>query len=216
MAEAADLPRTGALARFVGPFATAPNAVQEELYLAELVPPAMLSLRGRPEDGAFLRKAGAVLGCRLPTQPNSVQTAAETTVLWLGPDEWLVVAALGAEATLVSRLEQAMADIDAATCDVSGQRARLRLAGVRAIDVLAKGCPLDLHPSVFPTGACAQTVLARSTLLLHRLDDAPSFDLYPRRSFAEYVWHWLVDAMAEYGGRVVDGSAPAGVRSVEP
>ena len=28
--------------------------------------------------------------------------------------------------------------------------------------------------------------------------DAPTYDVYPRRSFTEYTWMWLSDAMAEY------------------
>src|SRR5207302_506874 len=71
--------------------------------------------------------------------------------------------------------------------------------GALARETLMKGCSLDLHPRSFTPGQCAQTMLARAQIILHQIDGAPSYDLYPRRSFAEYLWLWLCDAMAEYG-----------------
>ena len=177
-----------------------------ELSLAELVPPGAIDLQGDPADPRFARKAGAVLGCVLPTAPNSVQTAAEVTVLWLGPDEWLVLTAPGLETAMIAKLEAGLADVAASIVDVSGSRARLRLRGARAREVLAQGCPLDLHPRAFRPGQCAQTVLARTSVILHQIDAVPTFDLFPRRSFAAYLAAWLEDAMQEYAGAA---SAPA-------
>jgi len=45
-------------------------------------------------------------------------------------------------------------------------------------------------------GDCAQTVLARTAIILHQVDDRPCYDLYPRRSFAPYLAAWLRDAMS--------------------
>lgn len=184
-------------------FAAAAGA---HLSLAELVPPGALNLRGDPADHGFVTKAGAVLGCVLPSAPNSVQSAADLTILWLGPDEWLVLTAPGAESALSERLEAALLETHAAVTDVSGNRAHLRLRGAAAREVLAKGCPLDLHPRVFKPGSCAQTVLARTSVLLHLLDDAPTFDLFPRRSFAPYVVAWLADAMRDYEGVLLNAA----------
>jgi sarcosine oxidase, subunit gamma len=202
MADLQALPRIGAVARFA-PVLVAPIAPAEgELILAELAVPGQINLRGRPSDTAFLAAAGGVLECRLPVSPNTVQTAGDLTVLWLGPDEWLILTPPGAEAAIIARLTEALAGLRAAVTDVSGNLARLRLAGARARDVLAKGCSLDLHPRRFAAGQCAQTLILRSGVILHQIDDAPSYDMFPRRSFAEYLWLWLTDAMAEYGGRV--------------
>ncbi|WP_165769552.1 sarcosine oxidase subunit gamma [Arboricoccus pini] len=176
------------------------EAAGTRLALAELVPPGALNLRGDLADHGFVSKACAVLGCELPRAPNSVQSAGELTVLWLGPDEWLVLTAPGGEISLAERLEEALLETHVAVTDVSGNRAHLRLKGAAAREVLAKGCPLDLHPRMFKPGSCAQTVLARTSMLLHLLDDAPTFDLFPRRSFAPYVVAWLVDAMRDHEG----------------
>ena len=203
MAEPQMPPRAGALTRFTSPLARPPVSPTNGLILAELAVPGQINLRGRPSDTAFLAAAGSVLDCRLPVSPNTVQTAGDLTVLWLGPDEWLVLTPPGAEAAIIARLREALAGIHAAVTDVSGNLARLRLAGNHARDVLAKGCSLDLHPRRFQPGQCAQTLILRCGIILHQIDDRPSYDLLPRRSFAEYLWMWLSDAMAEYGGRAV-------------
>jgi sarcosine oxidase subunit gamma len=203
MAEPPTIPRAGALTRFTSALAAQPAAPSNGLILAELPVPGQINLRGRPSDTAFLAAAGSVLDCRLPVSPNTVQTAGDLTVLWLGPDEWLVLSPPGAEAAIVARLRETLGAIHAAVTDVSGNHARLRLAGDHARDVLAKGCSLDLHPRRFQPGQCAQTLIVRCGIILHQIDDRPSYDLLPRRSFAEYLWMWLSDAMSQYGGRGV-------------
>jgi len=65
--------------------------------------------------------------------------------------------------------------------------------------VLAKGCTLDLHPRSFATGRCAQTGLAKASILISKFDDVPTFEVFVRRSFAEYLALWLQHAGAGYG-----------------
>ncbi|WP_207460719.1 sarcosine oxidase subunit gamma family protein [Azospirillum sp. SYSU D00513] len=197
------LPRAGAVARFA-PAVTA-LASSAGLVLAEMVPPGQVNLRGNPSDPRFLRAAGSVLNCLLPVGANTVQSTDDITVLWLGPDEWLILTAPGGETELIERLRAALGDVHAAVTDVSGNRARLRLSGPEARMVLAKGCGLDLHPQRFKAGQCAQTTMARVGIILHQLDDRPTYDILVRRSFAEYTWMWLKDAMAEYGGTIAAG-----------
>ena len=203
MAEPLTVPRLGALTRFTATLATPPPGPANGLILTELAVPGQINLRGRPLDTAFLAAAGSVLDCRLPVSPNTVQTAGDLTILWLGPDEWLILSPPEAETAIIARLREALAGIHAAVTDVSGNLAQLRLAGNHARDVLTKGCSLDLHPRRFQPGQCAQTLILRCGIILHQIDDRPSYDLLPRRSFAEYLWMWLIDAMAEYGGRCV-------------
>ena len=115
-----------------------------------------------------------------PVAPNTVVGDA----LWLGPDEWLV---LGGR-------EEDYADQPAAV-DVSANRICLELSGEGAADVLARGCALDLHPSVFPPGRCAQTLVARAQVILYRPEEH-TFRLLVRPSFADYLRAWLRDAGA--------------------
>ena len=114
-----------------------------------------------------------------PVAPNTVVGDA----IWLGPDEWLV---LGGR-------EEDYAELPAAV-DVSANRVCLELSGDGAADVLDRGCALDLHPSVYPPGRCAQTLVARAQVILWRTEDA--FRLLVRPSFADYLRAWLRDAGA--------------------
>ena len=157
-----------------------------------------LNLRGDPSDRAFLDAAERELGVGLPLEPNTVARGRDLAVLWLGPDEWLVLAPperTGVEADL----RQALDGQRHAVVDVSGGQTVVSLSGGRARDVLAKGCTLDLHPRVFGLGRCAQTLIARANVTIWQDDETPSYDLIVRRSFADYLALWLSDASREYG-----------------
>jgi sarcosine oxidase subunit gamma len=162
-----------------------------------------IELRGDPADRIFMAAVGRTLDLLLPGEPNTTAGRGELAALWLGPDAWLLTCPPDALARCIDDLRAALADVHAAIVDVSDGRVGLRLAGPNARDVLAKGCPLDLHPRAFAVGRCAQSLLAKASVLLHLLDDdagrGPTFDLYVARSFAPYLWAWLEDAGREYG-----------------
>ena len=83
--------------------------------------------------------------------------------------------------------------------DVSAQRTTLLVTGPRAHDLLAHGCPLDLHPRTFGPGRCAQTTLGRTQIVLVARDEPRAgFWVLVRSSFAGYLTDWLLDAATEY------------------
>ena len=149
---------------------------------------------------------GRCLDIRLPTEPLGSASKGQITVLWLGPDQWLVRCP-GEDVTFfMNSLREGLGDAHAAITDVSDARVALRVAGPSAREVLAKGCPLDLHPRAFTPGSAAGTRLAKAAVLLHLVEDesrtGATFDLYVARSFAHYFWTWLEDAGLEYGVQV--------------
>jgi sarcosine oxidase, subunit gamma len=172
---------------------------------------AHLNLRGDPSDAGFVAAVGSVLGTGLPVVANTVHEADAATVFWLGPDEWLIVTSGEGRAEAARRLHAALGELHAAVTDVSGGQTAMVLRGPAVRDVLAKGCPLDLHPRAFGPGRCAQSHLAKAPVLLRTVNGGPAtdggttsanasvFELVFRRSFADYVWTWLEDAAAEYG-----------------
>ena len=165
---------------------------------------AKINLRGKPAK-KFLEAAAAALGLELPKTPNTTASGGALTALWLGPDEWLVVGPPDREGDIAEGLRAALAGRHCAVTDVTEGRAVIGLAGGHARDVLMKGCPLDLHPREFKPGDCAQSTLAKATVILHQTSDAPAYDIYVERSFADYLWSWLEDAALEYGLAVVKG-----------
>ncbi|MFB9681128.1 sarcosine oxidase subunit gamma [Streptosporangium vulgare] len=179
-----------------------------DLRVAEL--PFLTQIDLRVEPGSDTAAAIALaLGVPLPTEPGtSASTAGDVPpsstsasgrqVLWLGPDEWLVVGPPG-DTGLEGRLRAAAGTGHAAVTDVSAQRTVLLVTGPKARDLLSHGCALDLHPRVFGPGRCAQTMLARAQVVLTARED-DGFHIFVRSSFADYLAAWLLDAAGEYLG----------------
>ena len=155
----------------------------------------LIDLRGNPRHAELLASAQSALGCALPLTPNTSATGADCTVLWLGPDAWLLVGANAGKINERLSIERGF------LTDVSHGRAAWHISGPRTLDLLAKGCSLDLHPHVFQLGHCAQTSIAHVGVLLH-LREGGGFDLYCARSYAQHLWHWLTEAADEYGYEV--------------
>ena len=82
--------------------------------------------------------------------------------------------------------------------DVSANRTTLELSGPAARQVLEKGCPLDLHPRAFGPGRAVSTTVGPVAVLLWQLDAVPTYRLFPRSSFADYLARLIIDAMSEY------------------
>lgn len=160
----------------------------------------VLNLRGEASDTGFLQAVEQAAGVSLPTTPNTWTDAGGRRAVWLGPDEWLLVAPDDDADALEAAVRKARGDDPwLAVTDVSHNSTVFTLSGPAARDVLAKGCPLDLHPRAFEANACAQTVLARTrALILLAEPRQPVFEVWVRNSFAQYTGDWLTDAMIEY------------------
>jgi len=153
----------------------------------------LIDLRGDAGSAGFLAAAAASLGVALPLAPATSASVEHGTVIGLGPDQWLLAG---------DRFHEGLAIAGGFLTDVSHGRAAMRVSGPRARELLAKGCSLDLHPRAWEPGRCAQTSIARVSVLLHALDP-DGFDLYCARSYARHLWHWLTEAAAEFGYQVV-------------
>lgn len=117
-------------------------------------------------------------------------------LVWLGPDEALLLAGDAGIATVEVQLRAVLGSASAAVTDVSDAAACIRLNGPRSTEVLAKGCPLDLGN--LPDGAAVQTLLAQLDILLLVLEQGQVYDIHVRSSLAAFAWDWLADAAAEY------------------
>lgn len=168
--------------------------------LAPAAARSLVNLRGRLQDAHLVAAVWKVLGVALPESPNRWNAGERVTVLWLGPDEWLLMAPDGEAEGIEAGLREAVGDDPwLSVVDVSHNYTGLTLSGPASRQVLAKGCPLDLHDRSFGPGACAQTLLAHSRVLLRAFGDAGRIEIWVRNSFARYTASWLVDAMAEFG-----------------
>ena len=176
--------------------------------LAERVGVSLVHLAGRNARAEFLPGAKDALGVALPVEPNRSAQGPEVVLFPLAPGRWLVESSSIVPADLEQSLRSAVEGTGGAVADVSSAWTILRLAGPGARRTLAKGCPIDLHPSAFPRGSFAQTSLEGIAVLLHALPAGDAIDLYLPRSFGRHTCEWLLHAAAEFGARVDQTIAP--------
>ena len=160
---------------------------------------AIVNLRGNAEDAAFREAASRALGLALPVQPCTTATNAVCRVVWAGPDDWFLIAPKGQANSIMSQLRAALAGMHCAVTDVSSGYTVLHLGGPAARDVLAQGCPLDLHPRVFKPGASAGSLFFKASIWLWRTEEAAEYELLVRRSFMGYSWLMLQRCTQECG-----------------
>ena len=173
--------------------------VTKRVSLKEISFHGHINLRGTASDKNFRDIVEEVVGCELPNIPNTYNKAAAHECLWLAPDEWLVVVPNNHRQQIYEAFLQRLSGIHSSVTDVSAYRSVIELAGSAAREILAKGCTIDFHPSVFPNNGCVQTLLARSQILIQLVDvETPIYKLFVRVSFARYVASWLLDALSEY------------------
>jgi heterotetrameric sarcosine oxidase gamma subunit len=167
--------------------AQATNAVQcPEVTLAP-VPPLMRAVVRA--GGAATIAVGDRLGVVLPTVPFRTGAYRDRVALWLGPDEWLVLAD--------GRTELPTTHAGASIVDVSHAMTGITVSGSHAVWAINAFCGLDLHPSAFPVGMCTRTVFAKAQIVLWRTA-ADTFRIEVARSFAPYVWACLEEARREF------------------
>lgn len=154
-----------------------------------------LSLRGNPQLPAFLNAAHSALGAELPTQPCTLHAAAWGSILWLAPDEWLLICARTQLPALHQALSAALAGIHSQVVDNSGGFTSVVLQGRNARDVL-QHCSVYNVDALEP-GRVVGTTFGKATTLLHR--NAAGYGLVFRRSFADYIWQYLRYTAQPYG-----------------
>ena len=167
-------------------------AIQELPFVTQLT---IRVTRGSEADA----RVAELLGVALPLAPNSVVSHAGRDILWMGPDEWLIVAEAPALGDLERQLVAALDGLWGSVVNVSAQRTIVVLEGPAAREVLARGCAIDLHPASFGPGRCAQTLLAQAQVILQPESDQ-RLRVFVRASFARYLGDWLLDASVEERG----------------
>ncbi len=162
-----------------------------------------LILRGRATDSAFVDGVALSTQLNISRIPNRVVSIEQESIYWLGPSEWLLVSPYSRKDELKQALDKHLSG-HVAVVDVSGGQTMLNLQGEHVHEVLMKSSVYDFHPDNFQPGKCVQTTFAKAGALVSKKNDG-SFDLIIRRSFADYIAEWLIDASKEYGCRIEVG-----------
>jgi sarcosine oxidase, subunit gamma len=154
---------------------------------------ARFIFRGR--DGV-VDVAGRVFGVALPRQACRAAGSGSRAALWLGPDEWLLLADPEEGEAVEAALTVALAGHRHSLVEVSHRNASFALSGPDSALALNSACLLDLDPAAFPVGMCTRTVFGKAELVLWRTDTT-RFHVELWRSFVGYVTELLEQALGE-------------------
>ncbi len=137
---------------------------------------------------------GMVFGAEPPSRLGSASESEARAALWLGPDEWLLIAGSADAASIGEVLESVLEGTAHSLVDVSHRQVGLVANGPAAARILNAGCPLDLDLRAFPIGFATRTLFDKVEIVLWRRAEA-TFHIEVWRSFAP----WLVESLAEAG-----------------
>jgi len=146
---------------------------------------------GKDQVQAVMAAIKNAYGVDLPRRPERV-AGEGIAFVWAGPDQWMAIADRGANRDLERELKPLLSGI-ASVVDQSDGRVVVRVSGPLSRQVLAKGIPIDLHPTAFSPNAAAITHASHIGVIMWRLEDASTFELAMFRSYADSFAHWLIE-----------------------
>jgi heterotetrameric sarcosine oxidase gamma subunit len=167
--------------------ALAANSAQCTEVSLSVTPP--LTRKVARADRDSVKVLWDMMGVELPTVPCLSNQCHDRVALWLGPDEWLVLADEG--------VELPAAYPGGSIVDVSHAMTGIAVSGSRAAWAINAFCAMDLQLGAFPVGMCTRTVFGKAEIVLWRT--APeNFRIEVARSFAPYVWACLEEVRREF------------------
>lgn len=170
-----------------GPFGGILDAGSSIAHLRERPDIGKLSLRLHPAAHTSVERA---LGLQLPPA-RCATVVGDLTILSISPTEMLVIMPMEELDGCMSKLQGALAKQPGAVVDVSSNTTVLRHSGSGVIELLYRGCSIELQAPMFSVGQCAATKIGKIAILVHQVDDEPSYDLYVPRSLAFSLLSWL-------------------------
>ncbi len=175
------------------PLARIPPALSSTTWMTPLPPATRLLFFA---DRAA--RAAAAAAFPMPATDEACRAHAEGTraCLWLGPDEYLLLAPAEPPAARVqAALSAATGSLPHALVDVSHRQVAFQVHGPLATQILNGACALDLDPVEFPVGMCTRTALAKADVVLWRTE-LHTFHVEVWRSFSPYVTALLTEIAA--------------------
>ncbi|PTM93577.1 sarcosine oxidase subunit gamma [Mycoplana dimorpha] len=182
-------------------------AVQQSgIVLSEVLDFSLvLILARRGQWSATAKAAKEFFGAEAPAKPLAVR-GKTTTLFWSGADQFYALFPRVPAAQPLDGMREPFA-AKASLSDQSDGRCLIQISGPKVRAMLAKLSSLDLDGSVFPVGAAAATSIDHSGVNLWRDTDAadgsPVYNVLVFTSFADSIWHTILDSSAEYGVEVV-------------
>ena len=158
------------------------------LAIGQLPTPGQINLRADP--GQLVERLNET-DLPLAPQPNAAACLGSWTSLGLGPDEWLLLGPRNEVDDVCRQLTEHLAGCHASIVDVTEQWQMFEIRGRRVVDLLAALSPLD--PALLAPGHCAQTLMAKATVVLYAQDGKRACRVLVRSSFARHFHEALRD-----------------------
>ncbi len=152
-----------------------------------------INLRIDPNNNFHISACGKVLEAILPTKPNTYIENEKVKIIWLSPDEWLIINKK--QQNLLRDLENTLGSKDSSVTDISENRTIIQISGNKIYKLLSKFLSLDLEEHLSSKSVCAQTLFVKvPVLLVNNFNDKNSqIDIFVNKSHANYVYKLLVD-----------------------
>lgn len=173
-----------------------PSLAGSTPWIRPLPAAARFSLRV-PE--ATVSRFAEVAGFRLDGAINSVSVDGDKWSVRLGPNEWLLIGPEAEPETIATDIAAGFGEEFHALTDVGHRNIGIEVTGPHAPDILNTGCPLDLFDASFPAGTATRTLLGKVEIVLIREGPEPVYRVECWRSFATYVYGFLVEAARDFG-----------------
>tara|TARA_B100001123_G_scaffold240073_1_gene268552 strand:- start:225 stop:788 length:564 start_codon:yes stop_codon:yes gene_type:complete len=152
-----------------------------------------INLRGNSNDKNFVTSNETALETSLPNKPNTYSNNGKIKILWLGPNEWLVVDEIKKESNeLLIKLQNINNKNESSVTDVSENRTVLRISGDKLFILLSKFLVLDLDKNLINKSSVCQTLFVKVPIII-TLNDKNVTDIFVNRSHANYIYKLLVD-----------------------
>ena len=175
---------------------SAAEVVADGVQLRE-IDTGILTLRASTDAPVLSKALDKTLGLKLPER-LAMTASKGHTIYWMSPDEWLLTCPYKVVDELLAYLRSATANHHVAIVNVSSAYCQSNLSGDHAIDVLKKSTTYDVHERNFPKGKVVNTTFSKAQATLAAIDQ-DNYQLFVRRSFADYIWLWLQRSAREFG-----------------
>lgn len=155
-------------------------------------PSGMITLRGDLKAAKLKKAVKAATGVDVPGM-GLAGFSGGNGVCWMSPDELLILCDYTQAGDMAAALSKALAGTHHLVANVSDARARIKVAGVDAREVIAKLTPADVSAAAFQPGQFRRSRLAQVPGAFWMTDDS-TIEVICFRSVARYVFDILKTA----------------------
>lgn len=174
--------------------------MREAIHLGKLV----LRLAGTEAE---VLEFDSLQGAALPMQPcsSSVSDTGAVSVLWLGPDEWMIISQAGTEQALQVSMESDLGGRHFQLSNVTDYYTSIDIAGHQNREILMNLSTLDMHERSFSAGQIKGSIFGHANAYVWQLHTDPgaseTFRLIVRSSMADYLWCLISRSARLFGMR---------------